>query len=662
MERKLAWGILSTGRIAGIFAKGLAASEMGELLAVASRTQESADKFGDEHKVTRRYGSYEALLADPDVQAVYIATPHPMHAEWAIRAAEAGKHILCEKPLALNYAEASAVIEAARDNDVFLMEAFMYRCHPQTAELVKLLRDGAIGDVRIIQATFSFQAGFDPQGRLFNNALGGGGILDVGCYCASISRLIAGAAQAKDFAEPIEVKGLGHIGSTGVDEYAVGILRFPGDIVAQISTGVQLNQENAVRIFGSEGNIFMPAPWFGGDNAKIVVQRKGEEPRELLVPSDRDIYTIEADVVAANIEKRQAPSPAMTWGDTLGNMRTLDLWRASFGMIYDVEKPDGCFPTADRRPLEVRGDNRMKYGAVEGVDKPISRLVIGAVAGGSPISLPHASILFDEFYRRGGNCFDTAYIYGTADKILGQWIRNRGVRDKVVVLAKGAHTPFCNPEAVTSQLMETLDRMRTDYVDIYMLHRDNPDIPVGEIVDVLNEHKAAGRMRAFGGSNWTIERIEAGNDYAKSKGLTGFAAVSNNLSLARMIRPPWAGCLSSSDSESRAWFERTQMPLMAWSSLARGFFVHGNPDDRSDAGLVECWYSEDNFLRLERARELAKERGVEPVNIAMAYVLCQPFPTLALFGPANLRELRTSLEAVAVALTPQELRWLNLEE
>lgn len=180
MNTKLRWGILGTGKIARIFAKGLSESSTGRSFAIGSRSQDSADGFGEEFNVERRYGSYEALLSDDKVQVVYISTPHPMHAEWAIKVAEAGKHLLCEKPLALNHPEAMAVVETALAHDVFLMEAFMYRCHPQTAKIVELICDKAIGDVRFIQATFSFQAEFDPESRLFKNELGGGGILDVG--------------------------------------------------------------------------------------------------------------------------------------------------------------------------------------------------------------------------------------------------------------------------------------------------------------------------------------------------------------------------------------------------------------------------------------------------------------------------------------------------
>src|SRR6478672_3748201 len=243
------WGILGAGAIAKAFARGVQSSNTGTLSAVASRSQAKADQFGSDFNIPRRHGSYEALLADDQVDAVYICTPHPMHAEWAMRAAEARKHILVEKPFALNFHEASAIIEAAIANDVFAMEAFMYRCHPQTARLVELIREKALGEIRVIQASFSFHAGFNPESRLFSNALAGGGIMDVGCYPVSMSRLIAGAARGADFADPVEVKATGHLGQTGVDEWAIASLKFPGEILAQLATGVSVNQENVVRIF-----------------------------------------------------------------------------------------------------------------------------------------------------------------------------------------------------------------------------------------------------------------------------------------------------------------------------------------------------------------------------------------------------------------------------
>jgi len=666
LSRILRWGILGTGRIAGIFARGVQDSVSGKLVAVGSRLEESASRFAQEFNIPKAYASYDELLADPEVEAVYIATPHPMHAQWAIRAAEAGKHILCEKPLALNHAEAMAIVEAAKEHDVFLMEAFMYRCHPQTARVVDMIRDGAIGNVRTIQATFSFDAGSNPESRLLRQDLGGGGILDVGCYCTSMARLIAGVALGKDFADPIELKAVGHIGEESrVDEYTAAVLKFPGEIIAQLATGVRVKQEDGVRIYGSDGWIHIPEPWIPGPNGEptsIFLYKKGQStPEEIVVDPGSPLYAIEADTVASHIEDRQAPSPAMTWEDSLGNMRTLDMWREQIGMIYDSERPEANTLPVHGRPLRVRPDNKMKYGHVQGIDKPISRLVMGV---DNQRTMPHLAVMLDDFFERGGTCFDTAYIYmgGLSEKLLGQWVKNRGIREQVVIIGKGAHTPYCDPENLTKQLLESLDRLQTDYIDLYFMHRDNPEIPVGEFVEVLNEHLRAGRIRAFGGSNWTIQRVEEANKYAREHGLTGFAAVSNNFSLARMIEPPWAGCISSSDPESRAWFERNQMPLFSWSSQARGFFTgRARPDDFSDPELVRCWYSEDNFRRLERVNQLAREKGVEPINIALAYVLSQPFPTFALIGPRALSETHSSLKALEIELTPEEVKWLNLE-
>jgi aryl-alcohol dehydrogenase-like predicted oxidoreductase len=274
-------------------------------------------------------------------------------------------------------------------------------------------------------------------------------------------------------------------------------------------------------------------------------------------------------------------------------------------------------------------------------------------------------VMFDAFFERGGTAFDTAYVYGGGahERSLGHWMKIRGVRDQVVVVAKGAHTPLCFPHAITSQVHESLDRLQTDHADVYVMHRDNPDVPVGEFVDVLNEHVRAGRFRAFGGSNWSMARIAEANEYAKRKGLQGFSIVSNNFSLARMVNPVWKGCIAASDPESRAYLQQTQLTLLSWSSQARGFFTDRAHRDQSlnDEEMNRCWYSEDNWQRRERVVELANRRGVLPINIALAYVLNQPFPAFALIGPRTLEELRTSLPALGIRLSPDELLWLNLE-
>ena len=188
---------------------------------------------------------------------------------------------------------------------------------------------------------------------------------------------------------------------------------------------------------------------------------------------------------------------------------------------------------------------------MDGLEKPVSRLVIGV---DYHRAWPHTAVMLDDFFERGGTCFDTAYMYGAgrSEELLGAWVASRGIRDQVVILDKGGHTPHCDPESVTRQLEVSLGRLGTDHVDIYMLHRDNPAIPAGEFVDVLNEHHDAGRITVFGVSNWSLERVREANAWAAAHGKRGVAAISNNFSLARMVDPVWPGCIAASDPEWRA--------------------------------------------------------------------------------------------------------------
>lgn len=332
----LRWGLLGTGAIAGTFAQALAQSSAGRLQAVGSRRLKSARDFCAQHGPATAHDSYESLLADPQVDAVYISTPHPWHAEWTLRAAAAGKHILCEKPLAMNHAEALQMVEAARAKDVFLMEAFMYRAHPQTARMVEILQSGMLGEPRSMRASFSFGGYFDPASRLFNRELGGGGILDVGCYPVSMSRLIAGVIAGKPFAEPARVTGAGHIGETGVDEHAVALLEFPGGFNARISCGLRVQEENELVIFGTEGTLTVPSPWFCGTDtggAALIVARTKERSRDIeRLPAGEGLYAYEIDTVAANLARREAP--CMTLDDSLGNMRVLDQWLAEVAKTH----------------------------------------------------------------------------------------------------------------------------------------------------------------------------------------------------------------------------------------------------------------------------------------------------------------------------------------
>ncbi|MEU8226820.1 aldo/keto reductase [Kribbella sp. NPDC048915] len=659
-DTKLRWGIIGTGNIASRFASQVPTSPTNEVVAVGSRSLDSANAFADKWDIANRHGSYDDLLADGTVEAVYIATPHPMHVEWAIKAAEAGKHVLCEKPLAINRAWAEAMIEAAVRNDVFLMEAYMYRCLPQTKLITQLVRDGRIGTVHQIQATFAFAAGYRPESRIFADELAGGGILDVGGYPVSFSRLIAGVATGKPYADPAAVNAVGHVGDTGADEWTVATLFFDGGVTAQVSTGVRLADQNQVRIFGSEGYLVVEDPWFGGDGkpTHVTLHRVGEEPQDISAEPAL-IYTAEAEAVQAAIASGAKEAPEMTWADTLGNLTVQDQWRAAIGQQYASERDDAIVPTATGRPLRRRDDAPMIYGKVPGVDKQVSRLVMGV---DNQQTLPHAAVIFDDFVERGGTTFDTAYIYGggRGEKLLGQWMKSRGNRNELVVIGKGAHTPHCDPESITRQLHESLERLQTDHVDLYFMHRDNEDIPVGEFVDVLDEHFKAGRIKAYGGSNWSTERFDAANAYAEANGKQPFTLLSNHLSLARAYDVPWAGCRHVSDDESQKWLRERQVALFPWSSQARGFFTgRAKPEDTSDAELVRCFYSDENFRRLDRARELAAAKGVEPTAIALAWLLHQPYPVFPLIGPRHVSETRTSTPGLSVTLTEDEVAYLT---
>ncbi len=656
----LRWGIIGTGSIAKKFASELPHSRTGCLVAVASRSQDKAQAFAGDFGNVRAHGTYEALLADPEVEAVYISTPHPQHAEWAVACAEAGKHILCEKPLTVNYAEAMVVAEAARRNGVFLMEAFMYKCHPRTAQIWKLVNDGAIGRVRLIQSAFSFQASFNPESRLFSNALGGGGILDVGCYAASVARMVAGAAVGEPFQNPISVAGAGILCETGVDVLATAALVFPRGILGQISCGVTMNHGADLVIHGDGGWIKVASFW--NPPGPIEIHRLAAKETSVIESEAGDFpykYALEADAVADALPMLE--SHLVSIADTLGNMQVLDAWRAAAGVKHESEQPESnnqMLPLT-RRVLRPNRFAEIPRAALPGLSKPVSRLVLGL---DNQRTAPHLAAMADDFVERGGNAFDTAFIYsgGLPESLFGWWLEHRGIREQVVLTVKGAHTPECNPASLARQFAISLERLRTDHADIYIMHRDNPEIPVGEFVDVLDELHRAGKIGVYGGSNWSMERLQAANDYARQNGKKPFQVVSNNLSLARMVEPVWSGCVSAKGAEWRKWLLANEVALLAWSSQARGYFVDGPLAGEPET--LRCWDSDDNQERRRRAVKLAGEKGVTPINIALAFVLSQPFRAFALFGPRTIGETRTSLPGLDFVLSPEELAWLDLEQ
>lgn len=663
---KIRWGILGPGSIAKSFAGGVAGSRTGELVALGARNPAKPDLAGT-FPGARILDGYDALLADKDIDAVYISIPHPGHAEWAIKAAEASKHVLCEKPLALTAFEADAMMHAARKAGTFLGEAFMYRLHPQTLQLVELIKSGAIGEVRMIKSSFGFaMPSFMPEHRLYANELAGGGILDVGGYPVSMARLIAGAAADQPFAEPDKVVGAAHLGQSGVDEWASALLHFPGGIVAEVSCSISLDQDNVLRIFGTKGRIEVPDFWFaGGDRdvgpGRIEVIRSGAARETISVNETRHVYSFEVDAAGEAIlaGRQEFAWPGMGWADSLGTLRVLDKWRAAVGLEYEIEKPAKRVNTISGRPLRADGEAIGKR-AIPGLPKPVSLLALGFE---DFRTFSSGSILLDAYFEAGGNLFDTGYVYGGGytETLLGQWLRNRGVREQSVIIAKGAHSPLCYPDVIGKQLAQSLDRLQTDHVDIYFMHRDNPDVPVGEFVDAMDAEAKAGRIRGlFGGSNWTMERMDAAIAYAEKNGRQKPGALSNNFSLAEMLEPIWAGCITSSTDAWKAWLTKRQMPNFAWSSQGRGFFTDRAGRDRTDnEELVRVWYSEKNFGRRDRAIELARKLGKSPIHVALAYVLAQPFPSVPLIGPRTLDELEDSLKALDIKLTPEDVAWLD---
>lgn len=334
MRDKLSWGVIGTGGIATDFAEALVRSDRCRLVNVVGSSPAKASAFADRWKVPRSSATLDDMLADSAVDAVYVATPHPSHQRHALACINAKKAVLCEKPLTLDAASAGELIDAARKAEVFLMEAFMYRCHPLTAELIARIRGGAIGAIRHVRADFAFRVPRDPKGRLFDLALGGGGILDVGGYPASFARLIAGLVENRPVAEPVELQAMGTLGPTGADEMASALLRFQSGMTAALTCGVFHEAGTGAVVFGEEGKIVLPNPWIPEGNRQaretaFVIHRDGKDPETVTVRTDKATYGIEAEVVADSLPGLEPRWPAMTWADTLGNMRVLDAWLAA---------------------------------------------------------------------------------------------------------------------------------------------------------------------------------------------------------------------------------------------------------------------------------------------------------------------------------------------
>ena len=319
----------------------------------------------------------------------------------------------------------------------------------------------------------------------------------------------------------------------------------------------------------------------------------------------------------------------------------------------------------------------MKHSTLVGLDKPVARVFQGTVMLNAENLDDHFRLL-DAHFERGFTAFDTAHGYsgGNSERVLGAWIQDRGIRDEVVILTKCCHPYPGEPERVKaeiirSDLAESLERLQTDHIELYLLHRDDPDYPVGEIVDALHEANDKGSIGLYGGSNWLAPRVREANAYAAANGKTPFTITSPQFSVAEMVKPAWPGCISVSGDQGesdRAYYAENDIAMFTWSSLAGGFmtgkFTRDNLDTFTsywDTNPIEAYAYENNFQRLDRVRELAADKGASPAQISVAYILSSN----PLYHPivANWREsdIDSNAAAVDIELSADEIAWLELK-
>jgi xylose dehydrogenase (NAD/NADP) len=310
------WGLVSTAKINEKLLAGAAEADGLEVVAVASRDAARAEAYARARGIERAHGSYEALLGDPEVDAVYISLPNSLHVEWSIRALEAGKHVLCEKPLSRRPDDVERAFDAAERAERVLMEAFMYRHNPQTARLKELVDGGAIGRLRLVRCAFSFPLADAANVRL-DPSLDGGALMDVGCYCVSGARLLAG--------EPEEVYGEQVLAESGVDDLFTGTMRFPGDVLAQFDSGFVLQVRDELEAIGEEGSLFLDDPWH---SRTPVLELRGQVGVEEIVLDVADSYRLELENMSSAI--RGEAAPLLGREDALGQARAIEaLYRSA---------------------------------------------------------------------------------------------------------------------------------------------------------------------------------------------------------------------------------------------------------------------------------------------------------------------------------------------
>ncbi len=328
MSDHIRWGILGTGSIANKFATGLQAVADADLVAVGSRAQDTADAFADKYGAPNHHASYESLAGDPEVDAIYVSTPHTFHKDNSILCLEAGKAVLCEKPFAINASEAETVIRCARENGRFLMEAMWTRFLPVLVQVRQWLAEGHIGDIRMVSADFGFRTGVNPEGRLFNPALGGGGLMDVGIYPISLASMVFGV-------QPDRLTAMAEIGETAVDEQAAMIFGYDTGALATLWTGIRTSTLQEATILGTNGHIRIESPFWDVKTASLKVD--GKDPVHIEPPRDGNGYNYEAIEVGQCLRDGKQESDTMPLDETLAIMKTLDTIRRQVGVKYPME-------------------------------------------------------------------------------------------------------------------------------------------------------------------------------------------------------------------------------------------------------------------------------------------------------------------------------------
>ena len=660
--QKIKWGIIGPGSIATAFANSINHCQNSNLIGVFGRSKKKANDFAKQFKI-QSFGSLQDFLSSEDIDAVYVATPHSDHFIYSLESIKHHKHVLCEKPLTMNAYESMILLDLAQSFKVFLMEAYMYRVHPQTLNILNQLSlFDETNEKILIEGSFGFKAEISTDHRLRNPLLGGGAILDVGCYPLSMSKLIAGHLQGLPFAEPKSITAAGRLDETGVDLQSDAHLVFSDHIEAKISCAIDEQLPNKLAISCGDISITVAEPWHCGQfqegTSSIFINHASGSVEEITFVDQIGLFTREIEHASSCILNQKIESDFILHADTQSNMFWLDQWRQQMQIVCPKNFIRNS-PLLESKAF-LNQTSKLENMAMPGLNKLASRLALGCDNQTSEV---HAFTMFDNFYGSGGRIFDTAYIYnnGMGDKYLGQWINSRQLEKEVIVIGKAAHTPKCEPQFIRPQILESLERLKIKKLDIFCLHRDNSEVPVAEFIDALTEIKEEGLIDLIGASNWELDRFSEAREYAFKEKKEPFKVLSNNFSLAEMVEPVWPGCVGVNDAYME-YILKEEILLFPWSSQARGFFIQKkevmSSEHFSNPTLDEemrVWHYEKNLKRREKCFELAANKNVQPIQIALAYVLHKSSLIFPLVGPRTIFETNSSIQSSQITLTAQEL-------